>query len=266
MAKPSPAAKAWLKRHRAAEKEVTRAIAKFFRGQNARILKGLGDRPSAVMVALAINQEIERAAMLAQVGPTLGNIIGRGAEFVVTTRRTPKGTKSADTEDPWRLSEFELPQPVVEAIGSVFAELESQPYWLAIQAATQENVARLVTEGLKDGLPMAAFKKRLLKQANEFSDVRAAAIARTETTLAYNAGHDVGYRFLAEEGEIDGVEWLSIIDRDTRPAHVEANGQKVPAGGSFTVAGRQTPYPGHWSLPAAQRVNCRCTTAAVFLD
>jgi hypothetical protein len=57
-----------------------------------------------------------------------------------------------------------------------------------------------------------------------------------------------------------------VVDRDTRQAHVNLNGTQVGATEDFDVDGAKAPYPGHASLPAEQRVNCRCTTVAAFED
>ena len=50
-----------------------------------------------------------------------------------------------------------------------------------------------------------------------------------------------------------------MLDNDTREDHVEANGQVVGPGAMFVVGGEEAPYPGHWSLSAQERINCRCT-------
>jgi hypothetical protein len=63
-----------------------------------------------------------------------------------------------------------------------------------------------------------------------------------------------------------GREWLALLDNDTRPDHVDANGQVVGPGELFEVGGEEAPYPGHWSLSVEERVNCRCTILAASLE
>ncbi len=38
-----------------------------------------------------------------------------------------------------------------------------------------------------------------------------------------------------------------------------SGGTERQCGGDFSVGGSPAPYPGHWGLPAWQRINCRCT-------
>lgn len=76
------------------------------------------------------------------------------------------------------------------------------------------------------------------------------------TTGALNGGHQATRDMLADEGIVKRKEWLAILDMVLRPTHFQANHQKTDAKGMFTVGGRQTPYPGHTSLPAKERVHC----------
>jgi hypothetical protein len=96
--------------------------------------------------------------------------------------------------------------------------------------------------------------------------IRAMAIARTEVTGAFNAGHDATYRALAADGLISGKTWLATLDGDARETHARNHEKTVPADGEFDVGGHSAPYPGHHKLPAKERVRCRCTTVAAFED
>lgn len=99
--------------------------------------------------------------------------------------------------------------------------------------------------------------------------VRATTIARTEATGALNAGHHAAHIDLERTGVILGRKWDALLDRYTRDSHIEAeaNGQVVKGSEMFTLTDpfAKTPYPGHYDLPAAHRVNCRCTVQAVTL-
>ena len=88
--------------------------------------------------------------------------------------------------------------------------------------------------------------------------VQAERIARTESTAAYNAGTlDAFYE------EDAGVKvWLSLIDDRTRESHLEATGQCVSIGESFSVGAALMEMPGDPSAPEEERVNCRCTMIA----
>ncbi|NOY41585.1 MAG: hypothetical protein GXP26_07110 [Planctomycetes bacterium] len=90
-------------------------------------------------------------------------------------------------------------------------------------------------------------------------------IARTETTGALNAGHEAAREDLYAAGLIVGKKWLTIGDDDVRASHVALSGSVAAPRQDFSVGGSLAPYPGHWSLPAGQRIFCRCTTASVLL-
>ena len=67
-------------------------------------------------------------------------------------------------------------------------------------------------------------------------------------------------------GAIIGKKWVAITDNDTRSTHEAVNGVTVQPRDSFLVGESYTPYPGHWSLPAKERVHCRCTTISAFSE
>jgi len=97
------------------------------------------------------------------------------------------------------------------------------------------------------------------------------AIARTEITNALNGGIHAVQQDLAKDGLVSGSEWLTVGDGDVRGSdpqdshdHVSANHQKVKAGEDFTVSGESAPWPGHHTLSAGNRINCRCTHVSLF--
>lgn len=93
---------------------------------------------------------------------------------------------------------------------------------------------------------------------------RAVTVARTETIGALNAGrHDAFAQVAADLDEDLEQMWLSTIDARTRPAHAAADQQRVPIGQPFTVGGASLMFPGDPTGPAAQVINCRCTTLLV---
>jgi len=53
---------------------------------------------------------------------------------------------------------------------------------------------------------------------------------------------------------------------DVRELHVALNIVTVPIKENFSVGLGSAPNPGHWSLPASERANCRCTTIGAFAE
>ncbi len=105
---------------------------------------------------------------------------------------------------------------------------------------------------------------------NEISRSRAVMIARTETTTAASLGKETGARSWLKEQEQTGYkQWIGREDsrergRETDTMHWHLNDQIIPIDEKFTFtdADGVTSYglmPGDTSLPANQRIQCRCT-------
>jgi uncharacterized protein with gpF-like domain len=138
-----------------------------------------------------------------------------------------------------------------------------QRYWLNLEDDTREIIKNAITNATDHGFVGEGLLVRLIKKitGGEISRLRAKRIARTETTGAANGGHAAVIDELAREGLVAGKTWLAVLDNDTRESHRLLNGKSVKPGKSFHVgeSGASAPYPGHFSLPAEERINCRCT-------
>jgi hypothetical protein len=98
---------------------------------------------------------------------------------------------------------------------------------------------------------------------------RAVVVARTETLSALNVGRDDAWTAVAEELEDDDEDfelerfWLATSDERTRRTHREAEGQRSPVGGTFTVGEAELRRPGDPLGPPEEIIQCRCTTLLV---
>ena len=126
-----------------------------------------------------------------------------------------------------------------------------------------ENTRKRILEVLKEGqLKGYGFEKtaRMLK-ADGFTKARALRIVRTETVRATNYGSwlaafDLGIK-------VD-KQWIATHDSRTRDTHMQIDGQIVEMDGSFRVPnGDELFLPGDPEAPAAETINCRCTTGYV---
>jgi hypothetical protein len=117
-------------------------------------------------------------------------------------------------------------------------------------AVQQGLVADVRVSDLQD---VRARLVRLMGADRTVWQTRAARIARTEATAAYNAGAlEAGLR----EGA--GVKvWLATGDPRTRDAHLEAHSLCVPVREPFQVGGVKMAMPGDPSAPPHLTVNCR---------
>lgn len=272
----------WLKAHGAGERALARDLAGYFSDQAERIAGKLADvdNPTLANVAGLLDEADETAALLDVVMPHIAQLTSAGAEAILKKYRTKKtasglyllkadelGFESYDPakeRDPADYIPDSLPEYMYEGILKSLGKLEEQPYWKAIQAGTNEQISMVIGKGIEDGINGKQMAKLILKElGGDAAKTRAEAIARTETTGAMNAGHQVGYEDLAEDGLITGKTWLSVSDDRTRESHDEMNDETVGVKDKFSNG---SDYPGDPSLPAEERVNCRCTTIAAIAD
>lgn len=95
---------------------------------------------------------------------------------------------------------------------------------------------------------------------------RARTIARTETTIALNAGR---FETMKESSQVSHHMWITAGDRHVRGmdddddfTHVKLHGRVVPVGDSF-ASDDDLKFPGDPDAEAGNSINCRCTTAPV---
>lgn len=129
-----------------------------------------------------------------------------------------------------------------------------------VTETTRERVRKVLTDS--EALPVSERATYMVDTLDspDFNRNRALTIARTESTAAANKGASIGN----EDADYEtNKRWLAVMDRNTRPDHVEANGQIVGNNDMFVVGSSLCLYPGDLTLPAAECINCRCCVAYV---
>lgn len=124
-----------------------------------------------------------------------------------------------------------------------------------IQRTSRKLLAKTIQKGMNEGLSNHAIAKNLVKNGRISTPFRAKTIAITETHTAAVKSVDAAIRSTRIEME---KEWIANIDKRTRPAHVDADGQKVAQDGMFIVDGIAMAYPGDPKGGANNTVRCRC--------
>jgi len=128
-----------------------------------------------------------------------------------------------------------------------------------INDTTRDAIREIVAEGVAEGLSAREIAAEIREAWPEVARVRAERIARTETLSAMSYGQIAA----AEAAEERGVElrkvWVSTPDARTRPSHRAAGGQERRLKEAFLVGGHPAMQPQDPNLPAAERVQCRCT-------
>lgn len=94
--------------------------------------------------------------------------------------------------------------------------------------------------------------------SNAMGPVKAAQIATTEATRAFNAGTLAAAQSLTGPDRPIVKQWLSRNDERVRATHAEANGQIQLLDEPFQVGTSEMQYPGDPTAPADETVNCRC--------
>jgi hypothetical protein len=125
-------------------------------------------------------------------------------------------------------------------------------------ATTEGTWARAraqLIEGFSAGESIEELSSRLMT-ISDWSERRAATVARTEIIAASNAGSLAEMRaFQPDASKV----WLATMDSRTREAHREADGETVLLDGTFTVGGEELDFPGDPSGSPENVINCRCS-------
>lgn len=157
------------------------------------------------------------------------------------------------------------PEIVQEVIASVTVQLE-QPYWRTSAETFREAVAEIIADGIQEGVGVRTMASQIRERLDgPQAAMRALRIARTETTAALNAGSNVAAQELRDAGVGIVKRWVATLDDRVRPTHLALDSIAVGEDENFDVGGFPAPYPAHVSLPAKERVNCRCARQFVPL-
>ncbi len=264
---PEMAKARWLKNQEQAEAELIEVLLKLFKAQRKVILSNLREAftedTGSVAADLLFNQRDWHERFMEAIVPELAKQIVKGA-MAELARFNASKQAAVDIEDLL----IDLPSEIAQQIREEIATIPTRPYWQEIQVTTRNQLASTLSEGIANGeslheLMLRVEDSKIGVLGDEPMTVRAARIARTETTGALNSGHDTTMRGLAADGLIEKKEWSATKDGFTRDTHMDANGQQVPVNQPFDVGGHPGRFPGDPNLPAAERCNCRCTTLAV---
>lgn len=167
---------------------------------------------------------------------------------------------------------IELPDDVKGMVKQALDDVMREEYWQDLGKTTQDKLKSIIDKALNEGKTPGQMAKMIREGLGpDLLQHRAKLIARTEATNALNAGQDSVNSMLAADGLVSGKEWVTVGDGRVRGAmkndkydHQAANGQRVRPDDDFEVSGQKTPWPGHPSMAAGNRINCRCTVVSLF--
>lgn len=145
---------------------------------------------------------------------------------------------------------------------SLFYHTEGGKRISGVTDTTRESVMNALAES--QYLPISEQASYMVDKLGDpdFNRNRALVIARTESTTAAGYGALLG----ADSSDYETAKmWISVLDANTRPTHVEANGETVGLDETFVVGSSLMQYPGDISAPANECINCRCCVAVAPL-
>lgn len=113
--------------------------------------------------------------------------------------------------------------------------------------------------------------KMVSSYQNRYISYRADVIARTEAHTAVNLARQEALNQTLDQAGIPQQtvkrRWMATKDKRTRDTHAAMGYEKQTVGLNqpfISPSGAQIMYPGDASAPAAERIQCRCTTITLF--
>ena len=132
---------------------------------------------------------------------------------------------------------------------------------------TLEQIQKILGEGIEQGLNPFQLEKLLLEQIPNIA--RARAIARTESTRAYNEGKKRSAQdWASQTGTTLWKLWIHGGSREPRFQHIQAQNKPIPANGFFdflTPKGEVVlmDKPGDINGGPSQTINCSCVVVYI---
>lgn len=136
-----------------------------------------------------------------------------------------------------------------------------------VNTNTDNKIKQIIAEGLEAGLNPFQIERLLLEQIPD--PKRARAIARTESTRAFNEGKKKSAQDWANQtGTNLWKIWIHGGAKEPRFQHIQAQNKPIPANSFFEfispkVGIVQMDKPGYINGGAAQTVNCSCVVVYV---
>lgn len=144
--------------------------------------------------------------------------------------------------------------PIVDAAANLWASTVADEggTWLeAGEAAFRESIGESL--------------KQTTRPANRMRDREAQVDRITYWAVTYAINSATTFAVDQEGGDVF-LEWVTMGDADVRDIHRPLNGQQVPRGETFNVAGNDLHFPGEPVGPPEVWINCRCVVRPAAAD
>lgn len=263
----------WTRQLDESEAHMVRAMGEFFRGVFQAVDRELdrvrGESPQLFDAPSAAGQIADQlfrprdwdAPLRKAALRSLARAAAAGylAEKAIQERQWRRTELPNLTPDELAVIAFEVPPDVAQRVEDTLAEQMKQPYWDKVNDTTRDRLESTLKTGMAEGWSGGKLAKQIRAVIGDTEKVRSRNIARTEVSEALNAGHLIQTNEMQAIGIAVAKVWTTVGDADVRVEHAVMEGASADgADGLFNVDGYEVPYPGHFSLPAGLRCNCRC--------
>lgn len=134
---------------------------------------------------------------------------------------------------------------------------------VSVTATTAEQLRARLQEGVMAGEGIRDLAKRVNEVFDHAEGYRSERIARTEVVGLSNAANLQAW---GQSGVVDGKEWLSVRDGQTREEHRAMDGQQRDLAVPFeSPDGHKAQVPGGFGVPELD-CNCRCAGVPIVND
>jgi len=143
---------------------------------------------------------------------------------------------------------------------AIAASLDNVFYKASLEIWKKTALIKINT-AISNGLAMGQSYTEMMRYLKQFINNRnfeIMRILRTELHDAQEAGTIANYNDALAMGIEGGPIWVATLDGRTRETHGAMDGVKRKSDGLYHGA-ITAAYPGDPALPAAERINCRCT-------
>jgi len=137
-----------------------------------------------------------------------------------------------------------------------------------IMETVRQDIVGILSDAREDGLGSEEMARRLEEEIDEVNRQRGRVIARTEVITASNKASHEGAKSTGLNLE---KEWADSADSRVRDSHEIVDGQTKRIDEPFRWTSPESGqveamYPAQASLPAAERIQCRCVSLRRPID
>ena len=231
----------WIKRFDENEKKLVTELIKYFKTQEAEVLKNAeeefaGLKPKEFKIKgiddVLFDEKKAVSAGISLMTPFIRQFLQEGADIADSV-----------TGGEFNLNDVSALKFIQER-AKFFAE--------SINDTTREALLTQIQDAVNDGKGTEDIKNIIANIYQGAEDYRVNMITRTEVSASLNEGVIEAYK----QAGVEDVEWVAILDDVTSDECLGNDGEIQKLGANFSGGVSQPP----------QHVNCRCTTNPIFKD